>query len=183
MKKIFTAAALALLAGGCASYTWKSSVPDDKRTVTVTVFRNSSAVTELGNLCTRELGRELQREGTFRLSREGALELQGEVVSSGGGSLQYGERSYGQRYTNGRLQATVKVSLIDKREGKVLWNDRTFSGETGLLHGGRDSVSIERDASGRLAEDIARQIVDELAAWDFSDKTKAAEAAAGEEQK
>ena len=41
-------AAAALFAAGCASYSWKASVPEDMRTVDVPVFRNESSVTELG---------------------------------------------------------------------------------------------------------------------------------------
>lgn len=171
MGRTLMIAALALALGGCAAYSWKSTVPADMRTVTVSVFRNTSKITAMGTVCAAELGRELQREGTFRLSDEGALELQGEVVSSTGGT-RYNERAYGQRYRNGELKVAVRVSLIDKRRGAVLWDARQFEAATGVVYGGRDTVTAERDASGRIAEDLARQIVDALAACDFREKSE-----------
>ena len=47
-----------------------------------------------------------------------------------------------------------------KLNGKVLVNDRRYTASTTFLVND-DTVTGERDASGRLAEDLARQIVDD----------------------
>ena len=50
---------------------------------------------------------------------------------------------------------------VDKRSGKVLIDNRHYQAETTFMSVD-DSVTARRDASGRLAEDIARQIVDDV---------------------
>ena len=50
--KVVLLAMLALCAG-CASYTWRSSVPSGMRTVSVPTFRNETDVTELGAVAAR----------------------------------------------------------------------------------------------------------------------------------
>ena len=97
MKLNAYVAAAALLAAGCASYSWKASVPEDMRTVDVPVFRNESSVTELGGEMSAQVARELQREGTFRIARpdDAAVEVQGLVKKAsaalGGGNMKTGE--------------------------------------------------------------------------------------------
>ena len=162
MKSILVAALAAALCCGCAGYRWNATVPPARRTVAVPTFRNGSKVTELGDVVTRQVLRELQREGTFKLAApdEAAIEIQGSVVEAGG------RRGYGDRGTNRRLNESdfnvaVKVSVIDKISKKVLIDSRKYVGHT-VLVAGDDLMTARRDASGRVAEDIARQIVDDL---------------------
>ncbi len=154
------AAVLALAFSGCG-YTWRPSVPDDMRTVAVPVFRSTVDVTGLGSEVTRQVLREFQREGTFRIARleDAALEVQGELTASESPTVAY-ERRTGARMREHRFAATAKVSFIDRRTGRVLVDGRTYRAETTFL-ANDDILTGERDASGRLAEDFARQIVDD----------------------
>lgn len=162
-------AVLALLAAGCqTSYSWRSSVPEELRTVSVSVFRNGSDVTELGAVVTRQVLREFQREGTFRIAAagEGALEIVGELAKANSAVTAY-ERRTGARTREHRFTATAVVSVLDRRNGKVLVNDRKYTATTTFLVND-DILTGERDASGRLAEDLARQIVDDvLMLWEL----------------
>lgn len=160
MKIRFVAALAALALAGCA-YSWKSAVPQDARTVAVPVFRNSSDISELGSVVTREVLREFQREGTYSLARveDAALEIQGEIKSAGSSSVAY-ERRTGARNRERRLVAKAVVSFVDRKSGRVLANNRAYKVETTFL-ANDDVVTGERDASGRIGEELARRIVDD----------------------
>ena len=167
------AAALAvLLLAGCSHYTWRSQVPADMRTVSVPTFLNESDVTELGSVVTRQVLREFQREGTLRIAPHGsaAIEVQG-VVKSGSSKLVAYERKTGTRNREHVLKVHAVVSFIDKKAGKVVVNDRKYSASTSFV-AYDDILPAERDASGRIAEDLARQIVDDVLAQKWSEDKK-----------
>lgn len=163
--KVFSCAALcaALVAmAGCAGYSWKSAVPEEMRTVAVPTFRNESHVTGLGLAVAKQVRREFQREGTFRLAEleDCAVEVQGVVKSSSHDTLAY-DRSVSERMREYELRAVAEVSFIDKKSGKVVVDNKRYRARTTFL-AGDDILTGERDASGRLAEEFARQIVDDV---------------------
>ena len=61
------------------------------------------------------------------------------------------------------------MSFIDKIGGKVVVNDRVYRAETSFL-AGDDIATGRRDARSRLAEELARRIVDDLTAVDWKQK-------------
>ena len=162
MFKFFFAFALVALSSGCATYKWTSDVPEDKRTVFVPVFRNESEVTELGNVVTRQILREFQREGTFKISTSSdcALEIQGVIGSTSISRVNSSSRDYTNRRKERRFTAEAIVSFIDKKSGKILVDNRKYTGRTSF-YGDQDVVTLQRDASGRIAEAIAGQIIDD----------------------
>jgi hypothetical protein len=161
LKYLFALTVLGLSAG-CATYKWTSDVPEDKRTVFVPVFRNDSEVTELGNVVARQVLREFQREGTFKIStpENCALEIQGIISSTGLERVNSSNRDHTNRRRERRFTAEATVSFIDKKAGKVIVNNRKYVGRT-TFYGDKDVLTLQRNASGRLAEDIAAQIVDD----------------------
>jgi len=165
MRVLALAVAMSLavgLLGGCSSdYGWRrSSVPADVRTVYVPTFRNESDVMELGIIASRQILREFQREGTFKIRSEedAVLEVQGVIAESHAGVTAHNRRS-GSRKTSYVFSATAVVSVIDKRSNKILVNNKRFVGQTVFTTGG-DLATGKRDATGRLMEDLARQVVD-----------------------
>lgn len=153
----------ALVSFGCASdYSWRCEVPDGMRTVSVPVFRNESDVTEFGAVAARQLLREFQREGTFKIASpgNGAIEIQGIVKRATSETSGY-NRGTGMRFSNFDLTAEVEVSVIDKVKGRVLVDGRLYRAEATFIENG-DYMTSRRDASGRLSEDLARQIVDDV---------------------
>ena len=154
--------ALLALCAGCASYTWRSSVPSDLRTVSVPTFRNETDVTELGAVATRQVLREFQREGTFKIasSDDAALEVQGVLKSSDSSTLDFRRETANRAYEH-VLSLKAEVSLVDRRNGRVLFDNRVYKAETSFFSDS-DVVTGRRGASGRLAEDLARQIVDDV---------------------
>lgn len=165
--------AAALLSAGCASYSWKSSVPAEMRTVAVPVFENRTNFSEMGPVATQYILREFQREGTFRIKRAGAaaIEVQGAITKVTRNGVDY-DRGYGMRASEYRLFVEAEVSLIDKTAGKVLLNNRHYTAETTFLTQG-DLLTGQRNASFRIAQALARQIVDDVLAYPY-DKQDAA---------
>ena len=155
--------ALTISLCGCATdYSWRSSVPEDMRTVFVPTFRNESNVSEIGARASRQLLREFQREGTFRIGTgdTAAVEVQG-VVKSVTPALSAYNRRQGGRVVSYDLSATVEISVIDRRAHKVLVNNRSYVANT-TFTAGQDRTTAVRDASGRLMDDLARQVVDDI---------------------
>ena len=163
-KRVFIVLATGALAlGGCGTdYCWRSNVPQEMRTVAVPTFRNETDVTELGSLAARQVLREFQREGTFKVrsADEAALEIQGVMKATSSGVQAY-DRRQGRRLAGYSLTAVAEVSVIDRRGGKVLVDNRRYRAETSYT-ASQDKTTAMRDASGRLAEDLARQIVTDV---------------------
>lgn len=153
---------LLLFAGCASSYTWTSPVPKDMRTVSVPVFINKSGIQEVGTVATTQILREFQREGTFKIARNGdaAIEVQGEILAAYSGALASSIRS-GQRVVGYDYKILALVSVIDHKNGRVLVNNKTYTGSAPLT--ARDDViNAMRGASGAAANDLARQVVDDI---------------------
>ena len=162
MKAILKVAVPMLaLAAGCRAYVWTSSVPADLRTVAVPTFRNESDVTELGNVVARQVLREFQREGTFRIAarEDCAIEIQGVLKDASQHTVAY-ERKTGLRTREHSLSVVAEVSFVNRKTGQVLVDNRRYRARTTFL-ANDDVLTAQRDASGRIAEDLARQIVDD----------------------
>ena len=175
MKKILPMALAAFALAGCASYRWTSPVPSDMRTVCVPTFRNESDVVEIGVVAARQVLREFQREGTFKIAPadEAAIEVQG-VVKFASAALIHFKRTVTMRAYEQRLVVSADVSVVDRRSGKVVVNNRRYVAET-TYFSDTDIATARRDASGRAVEDLARQIVDDVTSCRWDD-TKAKEA-------
>lgn len=166
MRRLLAVLAMAAVAAGCASYSWRSSVPEEMRTVGVPTFRNLSKLTETGPVVTRQVLREFQREGTFRIVSEGAaVEVQGEITAAEAVSSQ-GNYKSGNRFHGGLMRITARVSVIDKIHGKVIADNRVYVGES-AFSAGQDNTTALRDASGRAADELAQRIVDDVLRLNF----------------
>lgn len=165
---IAVAACAAILAGCWTSYCWRSQVPVEKRTVTVPTFANETDVMELGAVASRQLLREIQREGTFRIANDddAALEVQGVVKGLGASGVSYDRRA-GARYSSFTLVAIVEVSVVDKAKRAVLVDAKRYTASASVT-ASQDLMTAKRDASGRIMDDLARQVVDDLLNIKFS---------------
>ena len=59
------------------------------------------------------------------------------------------------------LDAEVEITVVDKRNGKLLMDNKSYTAKTTFMSND-DYLTGRRDASGRLAEDLARQVVDDV---------------------
>ena len=154
-------AAMSIVFAGCVGYRWTSPVPEKYRTVSVPTFRNESEDTELGSVVTRQLLREFQREGTMKIVRDdAAIEVQG-VIKSTKTDLEAYSRATGARNREHSYVVNAEVSFIDRLTGRVLVENRRYSGVTTFL-AHDDLMTGKRDAAGRAAEMLAREIVDDV---------------------
>lgn len=151
-----------LLVGCASSYSWKSQVPVDMRTVSVPVFINKSNVQELGAVATRQLLREFQREGTFKLVRndDAIVEVQGEIIAASTENMASARRS-DQRISGYDFRITARVSVIDHKNGRVIIDNKSYIGRAPLT-ASDDLMNASRNASGAAADDLSRQIVDDV---------------------
>ena len=164
-KFLLALVTVAALAGCRSPYSWTSDVPQKLRTVAVPTFRNESDVTELGVLAATQILREFQREGTFKIARpdDAAVEVQGVItdvyVTSNGGDVRTGNRT-----TDCSLMMRAEVSVVERVNGRVLVDNKVYTANTTFIVGPIDLLTAERDASRRLAEDLAAQVVDDVLA-------------------
>ena len=167
---LFTGALLAVtLLSGCAGYTWGTSVPKEYRKVSVPVFENMTTVSEIGPIVTQYTLREFQREGSFKIVRpeDAVIEVQGVLRSMAREGVAY-DRGRGMRASEYRYVVVADVTFVDKKNGKVLLERKGIKGETTFLTND-DLLTGQRNASFRVADDIARQIVNEALVLPLSD--------------
>ncbi len=163
MKLFSVVLSLALLSGCASSYCWKSSVPSDHRTVNVPIFRNESGLQEIGAIASRQLLREFQREGTFKIANgddDAAVEIQGTIKSVSSSSDAYNRRAH-RRYAGYIMKCQAEIAVIDKISGEVVIPMRKYTAET-TYAAGNDNTTAQRDASGRVADVLARKIVNDV---------------------
>ncbi len=159
-----------LFCAGCANYRVGSSVPADKRTISVSEFENESGFPEIDSIVTQYTLRELQREGTFKLAKPGeaALKIYGRVTRSHAEGIHY-DRNYNARASEYRHTLTVRFSLWDTETGKMLIDDQPVKVNTTFMTRG-DMLTGLQDSMPRLAKDAARTIVDTVLAQWSTDK-------------
>lgn len=162
LPTVVVSVALLAVMGCGTDYCWRTSVPKDMRTVSVPTFRNETDVMEIGAIATRQILREFQREGTFaiRSADDAALEIQGVIKSVSNGVNVYNRRT-NLRMSAYDYTAVAEVSVIDKRARKVLVDNRRYTAQT-TFTAGQDLTTAKRDASGRLMDDLSRQVVDDV---------------------
>ncbi len=158
-----------VLLGACATdYRWTSRVPEELRTVAVPVLENRTMSAELGPICATYALREFQREGTFKIRRAGdaALEVQGAIVDARWSGATF-SRSDGLLARECRYCVTAEISLVDKKNGRVLQDRRKYTAETTFSAAG-DFLTGRRNAAPRIAQDLARQIVDDVCSYPYN---------------
>ena len=181
MRTVVLGLALGAVAlfSGCASYTWGTSVPEEYRTVAVPVFENLTEVSEMGPTVTQYTLREFQREGSFKVVRpaDAAIEVQGVIKKMTRHGIAY-DRARGMRASEYRYEILADVAFVDRRKGKVLLERKGLKGETTFLTQ-NDLLTGQKNAAARIAQDLARQIVNEALALPLRGNVKGTGAVEG----
>ena len=167
------------LLSGCAGYTWGTNVPEEYRTVAVPVFENLTEVSEMGPTVTQYTLREFQREGSFKVVRtaDAAIEVQGVIRSMVREGVAY-DRGRGMRASEYRYAILADVTFVDRLRGKVLLERKGLQGETTFLTQS-DLLTGQKNAAARIAQDLARQIVNEALALPLKGSGKGSGAVEG----
>ena len=159
-------ATVLFFATGCSSYKFRSSVPEELRTLAVPVFENDSGFPEIDALVTQYVLREFQREGTFKISAldNASLKLLGKLINSDIQSLSR-DRNYGSRTSEYRYKLVAEITVVERGTGKLIIDDMQIKADTTFSTRG-DMLTGLQDAQPRIAKELARSITDAvLAHW------------------
>jgi TolB-like protein len=155
-----------MLLAGCANYHLGSAIPQEKRTIAVPVFVNSSGQPEIEVLATQAVLSEFRRDGTLRIAdrEDAALELVGRVTSCILTPMRH-DRDHPYLSVEYRMVITAKVQVIERATGRVITTLDAVTGDD-IFRTQSDLPSTKRDALPRASARLARNIVREtLAAW------------------
>ena len=93
---------------------------------------------------------------------DAAIEVQGVIRKMTRLGIAY-DRARGMRASEYRYEILADVSFVDRRKGKVLLERKGLQGETTFLTQ-NDLLTGQKNAAARIAQDLARQIVNEALA-------------------
>jgi hypothetical protein len=86
------------------------------------------------------------------------LELKGELVEFRRDPLRYNSSDDVEEY---RLNLVVNISLWDKKENKLLWEEKNFTGDTTYFPAQKSEDAAINDAMSDLARRIVARVVEE----------------------
>lgn len=161
--RVFAGALAAMALAGCAGYHLgpTNGAAAGARTVEVTPFSNKTLEPRLGDAVTSAVRRSLQTDGTYKLASSGDSDI---VVT--------GEITRYQRFEisflpndvltarDYRVMLTARVTAKDRSSGKVIL-DKPVTGST-IIRVGNDLTSTERQALPLLADDLAKNVTENL---------------------
>lgn len=167
-KQLLALGAAACLLSGCAGYHLGPVGGSDagEKSVAVLPFNNQTLEPRLGDAVTQAVRERLQVDGTCHLATRGDADVvvSGVIKSYGRQALSYLNRDVSTP-ENYRIGITAHVVARERSSGKVLF-EKDLKGYT-LLRVGDDLASASREAQPLLAEDLARNVVEQLTenAW------------------
>ncbi len=173
-SRIFLFSLLCLLSfaiAGCG-YTTRSMIKSQYRTIYVTPFINKINITTATDAenkyriyrplietdITRAVNNKYLFDGNLRpLKVESAdLILKGEVVDFRKDALRYDS---GNNVSEYRINLVVNISLWDRAENKLLWQENGFTGDTTFFPTGNQATSEDAAVKNAL-NDLGRRIVE-----------------------
>ncbi len=165
MKRLFGAALVLLLLGGCAGYHVGPVQPYYLRNVhriSVPVFGNKTLVPRIAVLVTDTVIKQFQQDGTYRIAGDDQADaiLMGEITRISRAPAR-SVRGNVLATTEFNLALKVRYSLVDKKTGAVLAPPVEITGTTSFFVG-PDLNSDQRRALPLAAEDLAVRLVSQL---------------------
>lgn len=171
MKKIIYSLLIALLLSGCG-YTTRSMISDKFRTIYVTPFVNKVDITSEADAgskyrlyrpmietdITRTVNNRYLFDGNLKPAKEelADLVLKGEVMEFRKDPLRYLDNDTVSEY---RVNLIINISLWDKKENKLLWQEDNFTGDTTYFTQGSQAKSEDAAVNDALS-DLARRVVE-----------------------
>jgi hypothetical protein len=162
---------LSFIAAGCG-YTTRSLITNKYRTIFIKPFVNKIDVTQesavanryrvyrplLESDITNAVVNRYMFDGNLRPVEENAadLVLKGELLEFRRDPVRYTESDDVEEY---RLNIVVNISLWDRKEDKLVWQESGFTGDTTYFTMGPQAKSEDAAVSDAM-KDLARRIVD-----------------------
>ncbi len=170
MRKVICCLLIALLSG--CGYTTRSMIASKFHTIYVAPFVNKVDITAESDAgskyrlyrpmietdITRYVNNRYLFDGNLRPAKEDLadLVLKGEVIEFRKDPLRYLDNDAVSEY---RINLVVNISLWDKKENKLLWQENSFTGDTTYFTQGSQSKSEDTAVNDAL-NDLARRIVE-----------------------
>lgn len=164
---------LALAVCGCG-YTTRSNISQDFRTINITPFANKVDITSETNTgnkyriyrpgletdITKSVISRFLFDGNLRpVNKDTAdLVLEGELAEFRRDPLRYTESDEVEEY---RVNIVVNIRMRDKRNNKLLWEERGFTGDTTYFPAKKSEASAINDAIADLSRRIVQRTVEQ----------------------
>lgn len=176
MRRVrFLAAAVAIISlvgmGGCG-YTSRSAIRDKYKTIYISPFTNNTDITQesysanryriyrptIETDVTKAVIDKFLSDGNLKPVKEEAadLVLRGEVINYRRDPLRYDKNDEVLEY---RINIVVNLSLLNRQDATLLWEEKNFTGDTSFFTTGPNSKSEDTALSDAL-KDLARRIVE-----------------------
>jgi hypothetical protein len=168
---LFAIGYLPFASAGCG-YTTRSMITNKYRTIYVTPFLNKVNITNEVNSgskyriyrptiesdITNYVNNRYLFDGNLRPAEEGLADLilKGEVVEFRKDPLRYDDSDNVSEY---RINLVVNISLWDRQESKLLWQENNFTGDTTYFTSGAQAKSEDTAVVDAL-NDLSRRIVE-----------------------
>lgn len=166
-----------LFVPGCG-YTTRSLLPSDLKTIYVSNFKNAINISaEQSNVrmyrgyrpgmerdLTKAVNDKFLFDGNLVIATESNADLilAGELIDFSRTALRYDANNNVEEY---RITMTVNMDVVNRKTGKTMWTEKSFSGETTYRTSGPLAKS-ENAAVNDAIVDLARRIVERtVEAW------------------
>jgi hypothetical protein len=162
---------LTSLAAGCG-YTTRSMIAGKFNTIYIAPFENKIDITQeayaankyriyrplLETDITRTVADRFLFDGNLKLSAQDSADLilRGELIEFRRDPLRYDDNDNVTEY---RLNLVVNISLWDRIENRLIWEEKCFTGDTVYFTTGQDAKSEDAAIVDGL-NDLARRIVE-----------------------
>ncbi len=171
LARVLLIGAAVIVLGGCG-YTSRSAIREKYRTIYISPFINKTDITQesytanryriyrptIETDVTKATIDKFLSDGNLKPVKEEAadLVLRGEVVDYRRDPLRYDKNDEVLEY---RINIIVNLSLVNRLDGAVLWEEKNFTGDTTYFTSGTNSKSESTAVSDAL-KDLARRIVE-----------------------
>lgn len=166
-----------LFVPGCG-YTTRSLLPSDLKTIYVSNFKNAINISaEQSNVrmyrgyrpgmerdLTKAVNDKFLFDGNLVIATESNADLilAGELIDFSRVALRYDANNNVEEY---RITMTVNMDVVNRKTGKTMWTEKSFSGETTYRTSGPLAKSENAAVNDAIA-DLARRIVERtIEAW------------------
>lgn len=158
--------AAVLLAAGCASYKFGTTLPPHLKTIHVETFQNVTGEPQIESTIANALRQEVQRDGTLKLveADEADIILKGVLTSY---TLESLRRDPNNPKATSEYRAIIKADIeaYEHKSGKPIVKRTTISGSERMSAAG-DLVTARRTILPSVAEDLADQAIEAVvSAW------------------
>jgi hypothetical protein len=163
--------ALLVTIGGCG-YTTRSMISDKFKTIYITPFANKIDITQetdaatkykiykpmLETDLTKVVVNKFLSDGNLRpvKSESADLTLRGELMEFRRDPLRYTDSDEVEEY---RINLLVNIVLWDNRESKIVWEEKSFTGDSTYFTRGTSAKSDDTAVVDAI-NDLARRIVE-----------------------